>query len=103
MFMNKLSGLRRAIIGGLAAVAVAVPLSVGTSVIQAERADANSWLTISVTNKCYTYSFGRMCVREVTQLRNVSYCTSVPISQRWVQTASWTSYCIRYTSSTYWP
>lgn len=97
------SSTKRALVGGLASLALAVPLSVGASTVQAESASASGWTTISQTNKCYTYSFGRMCTRTVTQLRDISYCTNVPITQRFIQSMAWATYCIRSTSTTYWP
>ena len=62
---------------------------------------ADSWRTISSTTKCYSYSYGRTCTVERTQLRQVSYCTNPPFRSPYSQ-AGWASYCIRYTSTTTW-
>jgi|GEM_PF-4276438 len=82
----------------------ALSLSLGAVVAVSGPASAATpaWIVISSSTSCFHYSFGTLCTTKTTSKRNVSYCTSPPISNPWGSMA-WATYCIKYTETSYWP
>ncbi len=76
-------------------------VGMGSVVAVAGPASASTWKVISTHTSCYTYSFGTLCTKKTTSLRQEPYCTSPPIKNPYSQ-MSWATYCLRYSETTYW-
>lgn len=97
MWTRKSVRMRRAVAGVVGAMLVGViPV-----VILSGPASAATWKVISSKTSCTTYSFGTLCTKKATSLRQEKYCTKPSIKNPYSQ-MSWATYCLRYKETTHW-